>query len=56
MLSQTARDLKQLLNTTHLSPHNYTLETPASVLFSSNNSCVLSPEVTEGPYCKFFIP
>ncbi|KAK1754266.1 Intradiol ring-cleavage dioxygenase [Echria macrotheca] len=44
------RDLASLLNTTHLSPHNYTLQTPEEVLFGSNRSCVLSPEVTEGPY------
>lgn len=28
----------------------YTLNTDASTLFSSNNSCVLTPEVTQGPY------
>ncbi|KAF5521092.1 Catechol 1,2-dioxygenase [Colletotrichum aenigma] len=28
----------------------YTLETDAATLFSGNNSCVLTPEVTQGPY------
>jgi protocatechuate 3,4-dioxygenase beta subunit len=23
-----------------------------STIFATNNSCILSPEVTEGPYCK----
>lgn len=31
----------------------YTLNTDASTLFSSNNSCVLTPEVTQGPYCMY---
>jgi hypothetical protein len=47
-----ARDLPQLLNTSHHSPNKYTLETPTDIIFSGNNSCILSPEVTEGPYCK----
>ncbi|KAK7736547.1 hypothetical protein SLS53_006978 [Cytospora paraplurivora] len=34
----------------HLSNASYTLSTPEETVFSSNNSCVLSPEVTEGPY------
>ncbi|KAK1827333.1 Intradiol ring-cleavage dioxygenase [Podospora conica] len=45
-----ARSLEDLLKTSHHSKEQYTLATPADVLFASNNSCVLSPEVTEGPY------
>lgn len=30
-----------------------TLATPETTIFSGNNSCVLTPEVTDGPYCKF---
>lgn len=48
-----ARDYATVLNTSHLSTENYTTATPESVLFSGNNSCILSPEVTQGPYCKF---
>ncbi|KAI9713191.1 MAG: hypothetical protein M1820_001176 [Bogoriella megaspora] len=47
-----ARDYESVLNTTHHS--NLTglaLDTDPSVLFASDNSsCVLTPEVTEGPY------
>ncbi|KAH8666048.1 extracellular dioxygenase-like protein [Tricladium varicosporioides] len=45
-----ARDLATVLNTTHLSSTDYDITTSESVLFSSNNSCILSPEVTQGPY------
>ncbi|KAI0908122.1 aromatic compound dioxygenase [Ustulina deusta] len=34
----------------HLSDSGYTLDTSLDVIFSSNTSCLLSPEVTEGPY------
>jgi hypothetical protein len=47
-----ARDEATVLNTTHLSPEAYTNATDESVIFSGNNSCILSPEVTQGPYCK----
>lgn len=47
-----ARDLSDL-NKNHHSSENYTVETNPSMLFVSNNSCVLSPEVMEGPYCEF---
>lgn len=46
-----ARDLDDVINIDHHS--NLTGITPdssASTLFSGNNSCVLSPETTEGPY------
>ncbi|RDW66534.1 hypothetical protein BP6252_10169 [Coleophoma cylindrospora] len=45
-----ARDEATVLNTTHLSSVDYDLSTDESVLFASNSSCVLSPEVTQGPY------
>lgn len=38
------------MNTSHLSTEDYTLDTPEETIFSGNSSCVLSPEVTEGPY------
>ncbi|KUI55714.1 Catechol 1,2-dioxygenase 1 [Cytospora mali] len=41
---------REAVDNTHLSDANYTLATPEETIFSSNNSCVLSPEVTEGPY------
>ncbi|KAI0430595.1 Intradiol ring-cleavage dioxygenase [Xylaria sp. FL1042] len=37
-------------NKSHLSDADYTVNTPLDVIFSSNTSCLLSPEVTEGPY------
>ncbi|KAK3381949.1 Intradiol ring-cleavage dioxygenase, partial [Podospora didyma] len=43
------RDLSDL-NKTHHSTCNYNLDTPLGTIFSGNNTCVLSPEVTEGPY------
>ncbi|EKD12207.1 uncharacterized protein L3040_000325 [Drepanopeziza brunnea f. sp. 'multigermtubi'] len=46
----TARDAGTVLNTSHLSPIAYTPETSTDVLFSGNKSCILAPEVTEGPY------
>lgn len=49
-----ARDAGTVLNTTHLSPVNYTLDTPEDILFAGNASCILSPEVTEGPFCEYF--
>jgi len=45
-----ARDLDTVLNTTHLSSESYTSATDEAILFAGNNSCVLSPEVTQGPY------
>jgi hypothetical protein len=44
------RDFATVLNTTHLSDVDYTPETDETIVFSSNNSCILSPEVTQGPY------
>jgi protocatechuate 3,4-dioxygenase beta subunit len=45
-----ARDVDSVLNTTHLSSESYTNATDEAILFAGNNSCVLSPEVTQGPY------
>ncbi|KAF4624773.1 hypothetical protein G7Y89_g13396 [Cudoniella acicularis] len=45
-----ARDLASVVNTTHLSSVDYDASTDESVLFSGNSSCILSPEVTQGPY------
>lgn len=42
------------INKTHLSEADYSLDTPLDTIFSANTSCVLSPEETEGPYCKAF--
>ncbi|KAH9212941.1 Intradiol ring-cleavage dioxygenase [Leptodontidium sp. 2 PMI_412] len=38
------------LDTDHHSSVNYSSDTDSSSLFSSNSSCILSPEVTLGPY------
>ncbi|OIW24725.1 hypothetical protein CONLIGDRAFT_103685 [Coniochaeta ligniaria NRRL 30616] len=46
------RDLTSLLNVSHHSSESYTLDTPVGTIFATNNSCILSPEVTEGPYCE----
>lgn len=48
-MQNIVRDLSAL-NTSHLSGEDYTLDTPEETIFASNGSCVLSPEVTEGPY------
>ncbi|KAI9650394.1 hypothetical protein NHQ30_000408 [Ciborinia camelliae] len=45
-----ARDEATVLNTTHLSTEHYNNSTDESIIFSGNNSCILSPEVTQGPY------
>ncbi|KAI0490987.1 aromatic compound dioxygenase [Xylaria cf. heliscus] len=34
----------------HLSDSGYTADTPLETIFAANTSCLLSPEVTEGPY------
>ncbi|RHZ54003.1 intradiol ring-cleavage dioxygenase [Aspergillus thermomutatus] len=44
-----ARDL-DALNTSHESSLDVDLSTDPSVLFSSNATCVLGPDVTQGPY------
>lgn len=44
------RDLDTVLNTTHYSTSGYNLETEESVIFASNATCILGPDVTQGPY------
>jgi protocatechuate 3,4-dioxygenase beta subunit len=49
------RDLAQLqefeaLNHNMTSSVSYTPNTPASTIFAANTSCILAPEVTDGPY------
>jgi hypothetical protein len=46
------RDISNPYNTTHKSSVSYTAQTDLSTVFAGNNSCVLSPEQIEGPYCK----
>ncbi|KAE8326870.1 Intradiol ring-cleavage dioxygenase [Aspergillus sergii] len=45
-----ARDLDTALNTTHHSNLDVNLETDPEVLFASEATCILAPDVTEGPY------
>ncbi|KAH6711067.1 Intradiol ring-cleavage dioxygenase [Leptodontidium sp. MPI-SDFR-AT-0119] len=44
------RDAATVLNTNHLSPVVYTPHTDTDIVFAGNQSCILVPEVTEGPY------
>jgi hypothetical protein len=45
------RDVDDVLNTDHHSNlTGITVDSDPSILFSGNNSCILSPEVTQGPY------
>ncbi len=46
----TVRQLSSL-NESHKSSQKYTPQTDLAVVFAANNSCLLSPETTEGPYC-----
>lgn len=49
-----ARDLDSILATSHAS--NLTgvdFNTDPNVLFSSEGTCILAPDVTQGPYCQF---
>lgn len=46
------RDIDDLLDQSHNETElGYTENTPPSELFSGNASCILTPEVTQGPYC-----
>ncbi|KAF2035371.1 aromatic compound dioxygenase [Setomelanomma holmii] len=46
-----ARDLDSVLATSHKSNlTSITADSDPSVIFSSNSSCILTPEVTQGPY------
>ncbi|KFY62326.1 hypothetical protein V497_02447 [Pseudogymnoascus sp. VKM F-4516 (FW-969)] len=44
------RDYTDVLNTDHKSTAGYTPETSEATIFAGTGSCILSPEVTEGPY------
>ncbi|KAF1849849.1 aromatic compound dioxygenase [Cucurbitaria berberidis CBS 394.84] len=45
------RDVDSVLATSHASNlTGVTVDTDPSILFASNNSCILTPEVTQGPY------
>ncbi|KFY74456.1 hypothetical protein V501_04633 [Pseudogymnoascus sp. VKM F-4519 (FW-2642)] len=44
------RDYTTVLNTDHKSTKGYTPQTSESTIFANTGSCILSPEVTEGPY------
>lgn len=47
------RDIEDVLNTDHNKTElGYTRDTDAATLFAGYNSCLLTPEVTQGPYCK----
>lgn len=49
------RDFDTILATSHnQTGQGYTLNTDAATLFAGNASCVLTPEVTQGPYCKSY--
>ncbi|CAG9983593.1 unnamed protein product [Clonostachys byssicola] len=46
-----SRDAASVLSTSHNETDlGFTVDTPSSMLFAANNSCVLTPEVTQGPY------
>lgn len=45
------RQIEEFLQIDHQSSENQTLDTDPADLFAGSNFCVLTPEVTEGPYC-----
>ncbi|QDS69944.1 hypothetical protein FKW77_002000 [Venturia effusa] len=45
-----ARDIATYAATSHRSNATYSLDTAESTIFSQNSSCILDPEVTQGPY------
>lgn len=47
----TKRSFEEVLNKDHHSNASVTSNSPDDVIFAGNNSCVLQPETTEGPYC-----
>lgn len=50
------RDVDDVLNTNHNKTElGFTPNTPPEELFAGINACILSPEVTQGPYCMFFV-
>ncbi|KAL3466869.1 Intradiol ring-cleavage dioxygenase [Aspergillus heterothallicus] len=44
------RDTDDVLDTSHLSPENYTLSTDESEIFATSSTCVLNPEGETGPF------
>lgn len=47
----TKRDIDTVLATSHnATDKGFTLDTDPSLIFTGNNSCLLTPEVTQGPY------
>lgn len=50
---KSKRDLDTILATDHNKTSlGYTANTDPTTLFAGYNSCLLTPEVTQGPYCK----
>lgn len=49
-----SRDLDSALNTTHHSDLDVNPSTNPSVLFGSEATCILGPDVTQGPYCLLY--
>lgn len=53
-LKNKKRDLEEVLNKSHNQTEmGYTVDTDPATLFAGYNSCLLTPEVTQGPYCKY---
>lgn len=50
-----ARDIATYAATSHHSNATYSLATAESDIFSQNSSCILDPEVTQGPYCMYWL-
>ena len=47
------RDIEDVLNTDHNKTElGYTRNTDAATLFAGYKPCLLTPEVTQGPYCE----
>jgi hypothetical protein len=47
------RNFKDVLLTSHHSNKTVTPDSTPEEIFGSNNSCILQPHTTEGPYCTF---
>ena len=55
-LKSKKRDLDSVISVSHNeTDQGYTLNTDAGTLFAGINSCVLTPEVTQGPYCMYLL-
>lgn len=50
------RDATSVLNTSHHYNGTVTLDTPETVIFESNNTCILTPEAEIGPVRDILIP